>query len=132
MVKLTPEIKETMAGFKCLYMATCSKDGTPNVAPMGAMKIVDDETILISDQFMNKTLKNLKENPKVSIAFWGEKGGYQVKGDVEIHVGDKVFEDDVAWIKSTKPQLNPKSAIIIKVKEAYMIKPGPDAGKKVL
>jgi hypothetical protein len=132
MVKLTDEMKESIKAVKNIYMATCSKDGIPNVAPMGGFKLLDDETILISDQFMNKTLKNLKENPKVALSFWGDKGGYQIKGTITIHTDDQIFKDDVAWIKSVMPKLNPKSAIVMKVTDVYSIKPGPDAGKKLL
>lgn len=125
-------MKESLKGVKNIYMATCSKDGTPNVAPMGAFKLMDDETMLISDQYMNKTLRNLEENPKVALSYWGEKGGFQIKGTVTIHRGDKIFEDDVAWVKSMRPTLNPKSALVVKITDVYSIKPGPDAGKKLL
>ncbi len=132
MVKLTEEIKESLSGTKTVFLATSSKDSTPNVVPIGAFKILDDETLLISDQFFNKTLRNMKENPKVSISYWGEKGGFQIKGSVTIHTDDEVFVQDVAWMKEVRPNLTPKSAIIMKVTEVYSIKPGADAGKRIL
>jgi predicted pyridoxine 5'-phosphate oxidase superfamily flavin-nucleotide-binding protein len=132
MVKLTEEIKESLSGTKTVFLATSSKDSTPNVVPIGAFKILDDETLLISDQFFNKTLRNMKDNPKVSISYWGEKGGFQIKGSVTIHTDDEVFTKDVAWMKEIRPNLTPKSAIIMKVTEVYSIKPGADAGKRIL
>ncbi len=132
MVKLTDEIKESLSGTKTVFLATSSKDGTPNVVPIGAFRILDDETLLISDQFFNKTLQNMKDNPKAAISYWGEKGGFQIKGSVTIHTDDEVFIKDVAWMKEVRPNLTPKSAIIMKISAVYSIKPGADAGKKIL
>jgi predicted pyridoxine 5'-phosphate oxidase superfamily flavin-nucleotide-binding protein len=131
-VKLTEEVKESMKGVKNIFLATCSKAGVPNVIPMGAFKLLDDESILLSDQFMQKSLTNMKENPRVAIAYWGEKGGFQVKGTVTLHTDDQIFKDDVAWVKGIKETLNPKTAIVMKVTDVYVVKPGPDAGKKIL
>ncbi len=132
MVNLTDDIKESLAGTKLVYLATSSKDRVPNVVPIGAFKLLDDETLLISDQFFKKTLQNLQENPRIALSWWGEKGGFQIKGPVTIHTNDEVFKKDVAWVKELKPTLTPKSAIVMKVTEVYSIKPGADAGKKLL
>jgi predicted pyridoxine 5'-phosphate oxidase superfamily flavin-nucleotide-binding protein len=132
MVKLTDQIKESLTGTKTAFFATASNDGTPNVVPIGAFKLLDDETLLISDQFFQKTLKNLKENPKVALSYWGEKGGYQIKGNITVHTDDQVFKDDVAWMKEVRPHLTPKSAVIMKITDVYIVKGGPDAGKKIL
>lgn len=132
MVKLTDQIKESLTGTKTAFLATASKDGTPNVVPIGAFKLLDDETLLISDQFFQKTLQNLKENPKVALSYWGEKGGYQLKGPITLHTDDEVFKQDVAWMKEIRPNLTPKSAVIMKITDVYIVKGGPDAGKKIL
>lgn len=132
MVKLTDQIKESLTGTKTAFFATASKDGTPNVVPIGAYKLLDDETLLISDQFFNKTAHNLKENQKVALSYWGEKGGYQLKGTATVHAGDDVFKADVAWMKEVRPNLTPKSAVVVKITDVYNIKGGADAGKKIL
>ncbi len=132
MVRLTDEIKDSLTGTRIVFLATSSKDCTPNAVPIGAFKILDDETLLISDQFFNKTLRNMKENPKAVISWWGDKGGFQIKGTVTIHTHGKIFDDDVAWMKELKPNLTPKSAVVMKVTDVYHVKPGADAGKKIL
>jgi predicted pyridoxine 5'-phosphate oxidase superfamily flavin-nucleotide-binding protein len=132
LVKLTEDIKESMKGIKTIFLATCSKAGVPNVVPMGAYKVLDDETMLLSDQFMQKSLSNMKENPRIAISYWGEKGGFQIKGTVTLHTDDQVFKDDVTWVKGMKATLNPKTAIVVKITDVYMVKPGPEAGKKIL
>jgi hypothetical protein len=132
MVKLTTEIKESLAGTKTVFFATASKNGAPNAVPIGAFKLLDDETMLISDQYFNKTLANLKENPQAAVSFWGEKGGFQIKGTVTIHTSGKIFNDDVAWVKELKPNLVPKSAVVMKITGVFQVKPGPGAGQKLL
>jgi uncharacterized protein len=132
MVKLTQEIKDTLTMGTVYFFATSSKAGIPNAVPIKALKALDDETILVSDQFFGKTLKNLEENPHIAISYWGDKGGYQIKGTAAIHRGDKIFEDNVAWVHSFSPNLKPKSAVVIKITDVYQVKGGPDAGKKLL
>ncbi|MBN2402823.1 MAG: pyridoxamine 5'-phosphate oxidase family protein [Spirochaetes bacterium] len=132
MAKVTEEIKESLKSVKTAFLSTASKNGTPNVVPIGAFRFLDDETLLISDQFFNKTLKNLKENPKIALAWWGGKGGFQIKADITIHTGDEIFRQDVEWVQSIRKDLNPKSAVVCRVTEVYIVKGGPDAGKKIL
>jgi hypothetical protein len=132
MVTLTDEIKESLKGTEMVFIATSSKTGIPNVVPIKAFKLLDDETLLISDQFFNKTLQNMKENGNVALSWWGEKGGFQIKGPVTIHTNDEVFRQDVTWMKEFRANLSPKSAIILKISEVYHIRPGADAGKKIL
>ena len=86
MVALTEEMKAAFRTMKVFPVATASKDGWPNVVPIGFVELVDVETIWIADNFMKKTLANVRENPKVSIYIWGAetKGCFQVKGNVEV------------------------------------------------
>lgn len=132
MAKVTEEIKESLKGTKIAYLATAAKDGTPNVVPIAALKFLDDETLLISDQYFGKTLNNLKENPKIALTWWGEKEGFQIKADITIHTDDDIFKQNVKWVHGIKDTLNPKSAIVGKITDVYIVKSGPDAGKKIV
>jgi uncharacterized protein len=132
MVALTTDISESLTGTKTVFLATSSKNSVPNVVPIGAFKLLDDETLLISDQYFNKTLQNLVENPVVALSWWGEKGGFQIKGTITIHTNDDIFRQDVAWMKEFRPNRVPKAAVVMKVAEVYHVKPGVDAGKKIL
>ena len=132
MIKVTDEIKDSLKSTKIAFLSTAAKDGSPNVVPIGAFKFLDDETLLISDQFFNKTLKNLKENPKIALAWWGDQGGFQIKADITIHTDDEIFRQNVEWVHSIKESLQPKSAIVGKITGVYIVKSGPEAGKKIL
>jgi predicted pyridoxine 5'-phosphate oxidase superfamily flavin-nucleotide-binding protein len=74
----------------------------------------------------------MKENPRIAFSYWGEKGGFQIKGSVALHTDDQIYKDMVAWVKGMKPTLNPKTAIVMKITDVYVVKYGPDAGKKIL
>jgi predicted pyridoxine 5'-phosphate oxidase superfamily flavin-nucleotide-binding protein len=69
MVALTTEISESLTGTRTVFLATSSKNSVPNVVPIGAFKLLDDETLLISDQYFHKTLKNMAENPVVALSW---------------------------------------------------------------
>lgn len=134
MVKMPPEVKETLEKQKPVPMATSSKAGVPNVVFIGAMKILDDETILIADNFFYKTAANLKENPKVSLLCYSSetKKSFQIKGRVEVHMKDKVHDDMIMWVHGINPKLPAKAAVIVKIEEIYNAMWGPAAGKQIV
>ena len=136
MAQMTERMKELFDKVPTVVLSTVSEEGTPNVVPVGSKKIIDDETILMSDQFFNKTLTNMKANPRVAVTFWEGHEGYQFKGSVTIETTGKRFEDTSRWIeeKSTKAgfPLKSKGAVILRIEEIYGVAPGPGAGKKLV
>jgi len=134
MVKLLDNVKAVFNKTAIYCVATASKDGVPNVVPIHYVKLYDEEdTILLVDNFMNKTLNNLEVNPLIAISVWDmdKKQAYQIKGKATIIKTGKPFEDALAWVKKTKSELNPKSAILLKVTKVYNCQPGPDLGKEL-
>jgi hypothetical protein len=41
----------------------------------------------------------------MALSWWGEKGGFQIKGSVTIHTNDEIFRQDVTWMKEIRPHL---------------------------
>jgi len=117
MGQMTEKMVEMFKKVPVAILATATPDGIPNAVPIGAKKIIDRETILISDQFFNKTLANMKANPRVSLTYWEEHAGYQLKGPVTI--------------EKLGYSLKSKGAVILRIEEIYAIGPGPDAGKRL-
>jgi len=115
-----------------VFVATASSDGTPNVVPIGFTRPIDDKRILIVDVFMKKTISNLEENPKISIIVHDVKEHpYQFKGTAKIFKSGEFFEEAVEWAQNVMSEVEPKSAILMTVEEIYLVKPGPDAGKRI-
>ena len=134
MAKLTGEMKDAFAKMKIFPVATASKDGVPNVIPIGIVELVSDDTIWITDNFMNKTMDNLKANPKIAMYVWGAeiKGCYQIKGHVTIKTSGKEYEDMKAKINKKNPALPARSLLIVKITDVFECKPGATAGTKIL
>lgn len=134
MVKLTEDIKTAFSKVKVFPVATASKDGIPNVVPMGFCKLMDDETIWIADNFMLKSLANLKENPNLAIYIWGpDTGGcFQIKGKADLFDSGEKFEKMRSIVHAAKPGLPAKTLIEVKINEVFQCAPGPGAGKQIL
>lgn len=134
MVTLTEEMKKAMATIKAFPVATASKDGWPNVVPIGFLELVDDETIWIADNFMLKTLANVRENPKIAIFVWGPetKGCYQIKGEVTLKTSGPDFEKMQETVRSKMAKAPAKGLLIMKITGVFECAPGANAGAKIL
>lgn len=129
---MTEEMMDAIEKDNLVFLATATVDGTPNVVPIGFARSIDNETILIVDNFMNKSRKNLEDNPKAALVVRdASKAPYQFKGTVEIVESGKYFDQAVDWATSVMSQLSPKAAVLLKVEDVYSVLPGPDVGKKI-
>ncbi|MEA2074541.1 MAG: pyridoxamine 5'-phosphate oxidase family protein [Euryarchaeota archaeon] len=132
-----------------VHLATSSKDGKPNVVPVGLCRAISDHELLIVDVFFKKTRKNLEENPQVAIAVEAleELRAYQLKGEAKIFTQGELYEraieimkeqDEVrekkisAWrekrpdlaerfekLVASHHKLRPKAAVLVDVEEIY-------------
>ena len=73
--RMPDEIRPIMENGVPVVVATCSKDGTPNVSIVSEVYYVDPSTIALSFQFFSKTIKNVRENPHASIILNDILGG---------------------------------------------------------
>jgi hypothetical protein len=64
---ITQEMLPAMQGVVPSTLVTCSKDGVPNAAIISQAYYVDKDHVALSFQFFNKTIKNVRENPKTSL-----------------------------------------------------------------
>lgn len=139
-MKMKVEIQEVL-GKSIIYLATASKSGTPNVVPIGGKTVIDDQTILMVDVLLNKTKKNILENPIVAIIVEDLKQdkplSYQLKGTAKIHSEGEYYHRAVemsenVWAKRKKAghgkKYKVRSAVLVKVEEIYSNMHG---GKKI-
>jgi len=97
-----------------VFVATVNRYGIPNVVPIGLAKPLDENTILIADNFMKKTRENLEANPKISfVTKDSTKCPYQFKGSVEIFTEGKYFDTVTEWGQNTMTKLSPKAAVLV-------------------
>lgn len=133
MVKMPPDVRETLEKQKPVPIATASKSGVPNVVFVGLLKVVDDENIMIADNFFYKTYQNLAENPKISILCYnGEtKKSFQIKGNVTVYKEGEPFEQMRSWVHGINNKLPAKSCVMVRVTEIYNAMWGAAAGKQI-
>jgi len=134
------EIQEVV-GKNIIYLATASKSGIPNVVPIGGKTVIDDQTILMVDVLLDKTKKNILENPIVAIIVEDLKQdkplSYQLKGMAKIYSEGEYYQRAVevsenVWAKRKKAghgkNYKVRSAVLVKVEEIYSNMHG---GKKI-
>ena len=133
MVKMPVEVKETLEKQKPIPIATASKSGVPNVVFVGLLKIVDDETLMLADNFFNKTAQNLMENPKIAILCYNSetKKSFQIKGNVTLCKEGENFATMKAWVHGINDKLPAKACVMVKITEIYNAMWGPAAGKQI-
>ncbi len=101
-------------------MATCGPDGVPNVAPVGSMRVVDENTVHVLQGFLHQSFKNLEWNPKVAFSicvrpkildfFRTSRGkdeapmGYQIYGELtQVDDSKDVVEQEYRFIGTRIP-----------------------------
>ena len=133
MAKLTQDILDQMKNQKVYALATASKDGVPNVVPVGMLIPKEDGTIWIIDNYFGKTIANMEENPKAAFYVWNPecKESWQVKGTLSIEDSGVDYEAAVAFAHSIKEIFPAKHLVKMTVDEIYYVTPGDHAGKKI-
>jgi predicted pyridoxine 5'-phosphate oxidase superfamily flavin-nucleotide-binding protein len=132
MAIITQDMKDIFEKSKPFIVTTASKEGKPNGVPVGLVKIISDDEILLGDVLMNKTRQNITENPVVAVTAWdiGVHYGYQLKGRARVETSGEMFDKAVELLKSRTGdlKLTVKAAVIVKVEEAYYVGMGKDTG----
>jgi uncharacterized protein len=132
MAKMSKECQDAINNAYAAAFSTSSKDGIPNVVPVSMKKIIDEETVMVSDQYMNKSLANIKENPHVAISVWDKEGGFQVKGTVTYENEGPRYEEVAAQVKAILSGMGydfeSKGVCFIHVDAVYSVTPGENAG----
>jgi predicted pyridoxine 5'-phosphate oxidase superfamily flavin-nucleotide-binding protein len=94
-------------------LSTVSREGKPYVIAVASVKVKDDK-IIITDNYMGRTINNLKNYPNVSLVVWNKDWkGYNIQGRAEYY--DKgTFLDFVKALKENKKEPC-KGAIVIEI-----------------
>jgi predicted pyridoxine 5'-phosphate oxidase superfamily flavin-nucleotide-binding protein len=132
-MKISKEVKQFFESVPIMVFSTCSNEGIPNVVAIGSKRIVNDDTIWLIDTFFDKTKENILQNGKVSIAFWRDLQGFQIKGLSTYHTNGDSFDKAKKWILELKPEKIIKGLVVIKPTEIFSITPNyEEVGKKII
>lgn len=134
MAKMPQECQDLINNVYAAALSTCL-DGAPNVVPVSMKQVIDDETVMVSDQYLNKTLANLKANPRAALSVWDNEGGFQVKGSVTYENEGPRYEAVAAQVKEILSGMGydftSKGVAYIHVEEVYTVTPGANAGARI-
>ncbi|MEI6528717.1 MAG: pyridoxamine 5'-phosphate oxidase family protein [bacterium] len=95
-------------------LATVMSDGKPNVIGVAFVKVVGDDEILITDNYMNQTVKDILNNKNVCLLVWNsDLKGYKVVGEASYY-SEGQWSD---YVKAMKENIGlpAKGAIVVKV-----------------
>lgn len=100
-----------------VIFTTVAEDGTPNSIYATCVTKYADDTLVVADNYFDKTRKNILAGSKGSILFiTPDKKAYQVKGSLEYHQDGEVFDDMKRWNPDKHPG---HAAAVLKVEEVY-------------
>ncbi|MCD6174222.1 MAG: pyridoxamine 5'-phosphate oxidase family protein [Planctomycetes bacterium] len=117
MVQLTNEIKKAISKQDVFPVATSSHDRVPNVVYISYLKVLDDQTVLIADNFLNKTRGNILNNGKIAFTVLDDKkGSFQIKGRAERLTEGAMFDEVQKWVSDKLPKV---AAVVMHIEDIY-------------
>ena len=135
MAKIPQEAQDLFNSVKSVVFATARPDAQPNCCIVGMKKIIDDETIYLSDQYFKKTLANVLDNKKVAVVWWEGRSAYEAYGTARYVNEGPEFEEQAAWVNDAFAQMGvptkAKGGVFVDVEAVYTSTPGPTAGDQI-
>lgn len=118
MKTITPKLKKYIERSVLAVGTLYSKQ--PHVIAVSCVKVLSKNKVLITDNFMRKTTRNIKKNNKISLCLWGNQGGYEITGTANYYNKGKWLN----FVKSMKKNkgLPAKGAIIVNIKNISQLK----------
>ena len=118
MINISDDIKNFVNSQKLGYVATVSKDGTPNLSPKGTIIVMDESTLVFADIRSPKTMENLQENTSVEINVIDpfKRLGYRFKGDGKIVNEGTEFDKILEYYKNLGVKSKINSVVVVDVK----------------
>ena len=149
MAQMSKELMDMTNSIPCCYWATASRDGTPNVGPIGTTSAISADEIAAAGILMSKTLENLAENPKAAVLVtsvpassskagmsaekYAQVAGAQIKGSVTLLTSGDVHEKMkglVAKALGVEASQAVNTTLLLKVEEIYSLS-GAEPGKRL-
>jgi predicted pyridoxine 5'-phosphate oxidase superfamily flavin-nucleotide-binding protein len=87
-----------------IVLTTVDALGTPNAIYATCVSKYSEDTLVVADNFFNKTRANILAGSPASLLFITKEGeSYQIKGKIEYHTEGAVFDDMKQWNPTSLP-----------------------------
>jgi len=87
-----------------VILTTVDKSGIPNSIYATCISRYDESTIVVADNYFDKTRKNILDGSKASILFITKNGtSFQVKGSIKLLTSGEIFDDMKSWNPKKHP-----------------------------
>ena len=108
------EIKNLIENNPVAFATVTGGGNNPNVIGVAFVKVVSDNEILITDNYMNQTKNDILVNKNVCLLVWGtDLKGYKIIGEAEYFIEGK-WKEYVEAMKENEG-LPAKGAILVTV-----------------
>ena len=131
MITISEEIKNFVNLQKLGYVATVSKDGTPNLSPKGTIVVMNESTLAFADIRSPQTIQNLQDNPSVEINVVDpfQRLGYRFKGECKIINEGPEFDKILDYYANVGIKSKINSVVIVDVESmSEVTSPSYDLG----
>ena len=131
MINIPDNIKDFVNSQKLGYVATVSKDGTPNLSPKGTIVVISKSTLAFADIRSPQTIQNLQDNPSVEINVVDpfQRLGYRFKGEGKIISEGSEFDKILDYYENAGIKSKINSVVVVDVKSmSEVTSPSYDLG----
>ena len=131
MITISEEIKNFVNSQKLGYVATVSKDGTPNLSPKGTIIVMSESTLAFANIRSPQTIQNLQDNPSVEINVVDpfQRLGYRFKGECKIINEGPEFDKILDYYANVGIKSKINSVVIVDVESmSEVTSPSYDLG----
>ena len=99
-----------------IALATVDENNKPNVIGVAYVKVVNNNQVIITDNYMKQTKENLNRNNNVCLAVWDKNwNGYKLIGTAEYFTSGK-WKEFIEKIPENKG-LSVKGAILVAISQ---------------
>ena len=113
-----------------VFIATANVDGLPHLAAAGEMEKIGPENISISEWFCPGTVKNLRQNGRISVVVWEKEAdmGYQLIGTLTDYKNVGILNGYAPGIEGQipRPQLERRLCIHVQAVVDFSVAPHSD------
>jgi predicted pyridoxine 5'-phosphate oxidase superfamily flavin-nucleotide-binding protein len=107
-------ILKKMIESNIVSLSTIGKDNYPHTIYVACVKVISNNKLLVTDNYMVKTKENILNNSKVSVTLLIENIGYELKGEASYFFDGKYFKQIKNIFENNG--LPCKGAILINIK----------------